>query len=201
MARKEARSLHPGAFVPLARRGSGDHNVPVPQLGGSMHTKTIVAALFAGLFISLAVAVADEKKPAEKPADPTVKEDKDSKTPPRDPSVGGPAADPKTTGAVAGVISLDGKMPELKPLAVDPNNKDRPTCGAEIPIERLLLGPGNVVLNAVVSLNKLPPGEKPPKRTIVLDNHHCRFAPHVQATTAGSTIRVTNNDPGVLHSA
>jgi plastocyanin len=163
-----------------------------------MQTKTIVSVLFAGLFIPLVISVAAD---GEKPADPTAKEDKDSKTPPRDPSVGGPAADPKTTGAVAGIIVLDGKMPEMKPLAVDPNNKDRPTCGAEIPNERLLLGAGNTVLNAVVSLAKLPPGEKAPKRTITLDNSHCRFVPHVQATTAGSTIRVTNHDPGVLHSA
>jgi len=166
-----------------------------------MHTKSIVSVLFAGLFISLAIAMADDKKPADKPADPTVKEDKDSKTPPRDPSVGGPAADPKTTGAVAGVITLDGKAPEPKPVTINPTNADRPTCGAEIPYERLLLGPGNAVQNAVVFLNKLPPGEKPSKRTITLDNNHCRFVPHVQATTAGSTIKVTSSDPGVIHSA
>ena len=117
-----------------------------------------------------------------------------------DPSVGGLPGDPKATGTITGVITLDGKAPELKPIPVAAENKDRPICGGEIPNERLILGPGNVVQNAVVSLAKVPGAPKPANRTLKLDNSHCRFVPHVQAATVGSSLKITSQD-GILHSA
>jgi hypothetical protein len=142
---------------------------------------------------------AEEKVPQEKEATPSKEEAKAEK--PRDPSLGGLPGDPKTTGAITGKVVLKGTPPEMKPLAVPEDNKDRAACGHEVPNERLLLGAGGVIANAVVSFVKSPSAEKPVKRSIVLDNVHCRFVPHVQATTVGSTLKVTTQDAGILHSA
>jgi len=145
------------------------------------------------LSCSPALLIADDPPPAgvEK------KEAKEA----RDPSVGGLTdADSKTTGAIAGKIVFKGKMPEMKPIPIPPEHRDLPTCGKEVPYERHVFGPGNALANVVVSLDKIPGAPKPQKRDIALDNAHCRFVPHVQATTAGSKLKVTSQDP-ILHSA
>jgi len=136
---------------------------------------------------------------AAKPEDPSPNGKKATEA--KDPALGGLEADPKATGAIAGRILLKGKPPETKPHAVPPDHKDRPICGGEVPDERFILGPGSTLSNAVVSLEKVPGAPKPAPRTITLDNVKCRFVPHVQATTTGSTIKITTQDSGVLHSA
>ncbi len=39
---------------------------------------------------------------------------------------------------------------------------------------------------------------KPAPRTVVIDQHNCRYHPHVQAAPAGSTVNILNSDP-LLH--
>ncbi len=142
------------------------------------------------------------EKAAEDRAGERAAPEKQTKTEAPDPSIGGlKNADPKATGAIAGSVVLTGKLPEMKALAVPSDHRDRATCGAEIPYERHIFGPGNAVKNAIVALAKVPGAPKPPPRTISLDNQHCRFVPHVQATTQGSILKITSKDKGVLHSA
>src|SRR5262245_4100851 len=122
---------------------------------------TVTAADGAATKGAVAEGAAPEKDKTEKDAksgavtsDGTPEEGKAKKAP--DPSLGGLPGDSAATGILAGRVVATGKLPELKPNAVPADNKDRTTCGHEIPNERIVLGPGNAVANVIVSLDKVP---------------------------------------------
>ncbi len=117
-----------------------------------------------------------------------------------EPSVGGRTADPRATGAIQGRVILNGTVTPGLSLRLPPDHHDWPACGEEIPDDRVIVGSGNVLPSTVVSLVGVSGAPRPQKRIITLDNLRCRFVPRVQATTAGSTLRITNHDAGVLHS-
>jgi hypothetical protein len=141
-------------------------------------------------------AGAGDEKPAEtaaKAADAVAK---------ANPAIGGLAdADAKATGTIAGVVRWAGDKPKAEAHKVPEDNKDRATCGASIPYERHIIGPGGELANVIVSIEDSKAFPKPKPREIEIANVHCRFAPHVQATTAGSKLHVSSKDEGILHSA
>ncbi len=93
---------------------------------------------------------------------------------------------------VTGLVRYHGPPPAAAPVAT---TKDRAVCGDSVPDESLVAeqgGLGNVVVRIVV------PGAAAPPEAIALDQRRCRFEPHVQAATVGSTIELRNGDP-LLH--
>jgi hypothetical protein len=75
-------------------------------------------------------------------------------------------------------------------------NKDTEKCGTETQIEKVVVGGNKGLANAVVSV----PGAKgaaPAKTKPVLDQHGCKFVPHV-LTMAPGEIEVKNSDD-ILH--
>ena len=83
---------------------------------------------------------------------------------------------------VTGTVTYDGKVPNLKPLAMDAD----PVCAAKhttpVPNEMLVLGAAATRWGtscAVVS--GLPPGKTypPPKDAVVMDQNGCHYNPHV----------------------
>src|SRR4029434_8876112 len=83
------------------------------------------------------------------------------------------------TGAVAqggGTIEADVKYngaPQVEKLKV---NKDTEKCGTEAVVEKVAVGGNKGLANAVVSV----PGAKgTTKAKAVLDQHGCKFVPHV----------------------
>ncbi|MBI4584066.1 MAG: hypothetical protein HY717_08590 [Planctomycetes bacterium] len=152
---------------------------------------------------SLAWALADDQtkkdgggKKEESPA----KEGPEKKGKPNPAAGGDRKADPQATGKITGEVVLKGKLPKLEPLKIKADHRDRAFCGAEVPNERLIVNDKKQVANAVVSLN-IKPAAKAKPRELELTNDKCRFVPHVQATTVGSIIKISNKDEGVLHSA
>jgi plastocyanin len=105
-----------------------------------------------------------------------------------------PPLDP-TKGAVEGKVVLEGDPPVLKPLDVSPSNKDHAACASHVRDDRLLVGKDNAVKDAVISVAGYKPAEKVEPRVITLSNEGCSFVPRIQATTAGSKLKVTNSDP------
>jgi plastocyanin len=68
-------------------------------------------------------------------------------------------------------------------------------CGTEVPDESILVAGGkleNVVVTIEGAAAKTEPG------TITLDQHKCRYVPHVQAAPVGSSLDILNSD-GMLH--
>jgi plastocyanin len=94
-----------------------------------------------------------------------------------------------------------GKVPTLKPLAMDAD----PACAKKhskpVPNEMLVLGGGNTMGNIMVWVSKgLPAGKTwpAPKTPVTLDQKGCVYEPHVQGIMVGQPYRILNSD-GVLH--
>ena len=98
-------------------------------------------------------------------------------------------------GQLTGTVLLSGKYNRPPPLNVV---KSRSFCGLTVPNETLLVGPGGGVRNAVVVMSPLDRAVTVQPGTIVLDNRHCAFTPHVQVASVGSELILKNSDP-ILH--
>ncbi len=104
-------------------------------------------------------------------------------------------------GTVTGTVTYDGKVPTLKPLAMDAD----PACAgkhkAPVPNEMLVLGSGNTMGNILVRVvGGLPEGKTypPPKDPVVMDQNGCMYQPRVFVVHAGQPLKVLNSD-GILH--
>jgi plastocyanin len=104
--------------------------------------------------------------------------------------------------SITGTVTFDGKIPPLKPLAMDAD----PACakkhaGKPVPGEMLVLGSGNTMANIMVYVSKgLPSGKTwpAPKTPVTLDQKGCQYVPHVMGIMVGQPYRILNSD-GVLH--
>jgi len=102
---------------------------------------------------------------------------------------------------VTGTVTYDGKVPTLKPLAMDAD----PACASKhsspVANEMLVLGSGNTMGNIMVSVKSgLPAGKTYPaaKEAFVMDQNGCQYKPHVFGLQVGQELKVLNSD-GVLH--
>ena len=107
-------------------------------------------------------------------------------------AVAGCAA-PALAGDVEGKITYNGAPPKLAPLKT---NRDQKVCGNEIPDESVEVK-GKALENVVVTIEG-PGIQKPAPETIKLDQHECRYHPHVSVAPVGSTVDIINSDP-LLH--
>jgi plastocyanin len=102
---------------------------------------------------------------------------------------------------ITGTVTYDGKIPTLKPLAMDAD----PACAAKhsapVANEALALGSGNTMGNIIVSVKSgLPAGKTYPAPTeaLVMDQSGCQYKPHVFALQVGQPLKILNSD-GILH--
>jgi hypothetical protein len=101
-------------------------------------------------------------------------------------------------GALAGIVRLAGPAPARPPLPVYKNVE---VCGASVPDDRLVIGPGGGLRYAVVTVEGVSGGRRVDRDApLVLDNVGCRFDPHVQVAEVGQTLELRNSDP-ILHNA
>ena len=103
--------------------------------------------------------------------------------------------------SITGTVTFAGKVPNLKPLAMDAD----PVCAKKhakpVPAEMLVLGNGNTMGNIMVWVSKgLPSGKTwpAPKTPVTLDQKGCVYVPHVMGIMVGQQYRILNSD-GVLH--
>jgi plastocyanin len=103
--------------------------------------------------------------------------------------------------SITGTVTFDGKVPPLKPLAMDAD----PACAKKhskpVPAEMLVLGGGNTMGNIIVWVSKgLPAGKTwpAPKDPVVMDQKGCMYVPHAMGIMVGQPYRILNSD-GVLH--
>ena len=94
-------------------------------------------------------------------------------------------------GTIEATVTYNGAA-QVETLKV---NKDTEQCGTEAKIEKVVVGANKGLANAVVSVAGLkgaPTGKK-----AAVDQHGCKFVPHVTAMTPGE-IEIKNSD-GILH--
>jgi plastocyanin len=105
-------------------------------------------------------------------------------------------------GTVTGTVTYEGKVPNLKPIAMDAD----PNCakkheGQPQPSDVLVLGPGNTMANIMVRVvGGLPAGKTWPAPTTpaVMDQKGCHYEPHVFGIQVGQPFKILNSD-GILH--
>src|SRR5438477_6644850 len=101
-----------------------------------------------------------------------------------------------TVGAQGGgTVEVEVKYngaPQVEKLKV---NKDTEKCGTEAAIEKVVVGGNKGLANAVVSVPEAK--GTPTAKKITIDQHGCKFVPHVSATTPGE-IELKNSDD-ILH--
>jgi plastocyanin len=102
---------------------------------------------------------------------------------------------------ITGSVTFAGKVPTLRPIAMDAE----PVCAKKhakpVPAEMLVLGNGNTMGNIMVWVSKgLPAGKTwpAPKTPVVLDQKGCLYVPHVMGIMVGQPYRILNSD-GILH--
>ena len=112
------------------------------------------------------------------------------------------AAATANAGSVTGTVTYDGKVPNLKALAMDADPACKAKHSGAVPSEMLVLGKsGNTMGNILVRVTSgLPAGKTypPPKDPVVMDQNGCIYKPHVFAIQQGQTLKALNSD-GVLH--
>jgi plastocyanin len=102
---------------------------------------------------------------------------------------------------ITGTVTFEGKVPTLRPLAMDAD----PACAKmhpkPAPNPMLILGSGNTMANIMVWVSKgLQAGKAwpVPKTPVVLDQKGCQYVPHVMGIMVGQQYRILNSD-GILH--
>jgi len=100
---------------------------------------------------------------------------------------------------LTGTITYTGKVPTLKPVAMDAD----PGCAAKhttpVMSDVLVLGPGNTMANVMVRVKSGATGAfTAPAKPVVIDQKGCRYDPHVVGVMVGQTLKLKNSD-GLLH--
>jgi hypothetical protein len=104
-------------------------------------------------------------------------------------------------GTITGTVKWSGPMPHLATLPInkDPQICD-PTAEKTRDLERLVVGPNQGVANTIVHLKDITRGKAmdlPPQRRF-LDQHHCRYEPHILLVPANAELQMRSSD-AVLH--
>ena len=102
---------------------------------------------------------------------------------------------------ITGTVTFDGKVPALKPLAMDADPACAKMHAKPAANEMLVLGNGNTMGNILVWVSKGVPAGKTfpaPKNPAVLDQKGCQYLPHVQGIMVGQAYKILNSD-GILH--
>lgn len=103
----------------------------------------------------------------------------------------------KDGATLQGSVKIEGQLPKLPALQI---TKFKEVC-KDVPNETLLVGPGQGLRYAVVTLEGITKGKAVEKEAVhELDNLGCRFVPHVLASSVGQFVVFKNSDP-ILHTA
>lgn len=104
-------------------------------------------------------------------------------------------------GTISGTVTWEGTLPRTPTLNItkDPQICD-PSSRKVKDLERILIGPDRGVANAVVYVSNIYRGKAmslPPERQF-LDQHTCRYEPHILLVPASGTLQMKSSD-ATLH--
>ncbi len=110
-----------------------------------------------------------------------------------------PVVDPATAGAITGVIAFEGEAPAAQPIDM----AEEPTCAdaysGEGPMTEGVLVSGGGLANVFVYVKEgLGMSFPAPPAPVVLDQHNCRYHPHILGLQVGQPLEIRNSD-AVLH--
>ncbi len=104
-------------------------------------------------------------------------------------------------GTISGSVKWSGPVPrQLEfPVTKDPQICD-PDGKKEVSLERLIIGPEDGVANTIVYLKNISAGKAMdlPEQRRHLDQHHCRYIPHILLVPANGELQMKSSD-ATLH--
>ena len=101
-------------------------------------------------------------------------------------------------GSLQGRVTWRGERPPTDAMPVHATGN--PTvCGTTQPFPALTVDATGGVQGAVVWLKDLDHGVAQTVTSVTVDQHQCRYEPHITAMPLGADLRMTNSDPGLLH--
>jgi len=122
-------------------------------------------------------------------------------------SEGGATSEPKakkvsktaagSTGTITGKITFDGAAPEMPDLAARFTEAGAPkdaACTTHEKAEHLIVNGGGVKDVVVRLAVGAAPKGNPPAEPAVIDQHNCRYTPHVLGLVAGQQLAFKNSD-------
>ena len=110
------------------------------------------------------------------------------------------AAGPTGTATVAGSVTYEGEVPNLKPVSMsaDPGCASKHT--GDVPSDVLVLGPNKELANVFVWVSAGLPDATwtAPATAVTIDQNGCMYHPHVAGLMVGQKLTFLNSD-GLLH--
>jgi plastocyanin len=105
--------------------------------------------------------------------------------------------DPRTAGSIAGIVTLDGPPPALKPIDMSASPACVEANPAPLAPPIVVTGDKGGLANVVVYVKDAPANYRypTPPETAVLQQKNCMYEPHVVALMTGQPFEVQNNDP------
>jgi plastocyanin len=104
-------------------------------------------------------------------------------------------------GTATGRVKFEGKKPDLKPLAITPEQSkgccaDGKTVDAKDP--SMVIGEGDGIANVVITVDVDGATVKAPAEPLHIDQKECHFEPHILVAPVGAKVGFLNSD-GVSH--
>ena len=108
-----------------------------------------------------------------------------------------PKVDPSTAGSIAGTVTLDGSLPQLKPIDMSANQACVLANPQPVLPPVVVVGEKGALANVVVYVKSGLGNYRfdVPQETAVLAQKNCMYDPHVMALMTGQPFEVRNNDP------
>ena len=107
------------------------------------------------------------------------------------------AVDPNAA-TIAGLVKFEAAAPKMPPLQMGAD----PYCASQHPTpeadEEVVVGAGGELANVIVYVKNAPAGSYPTPGPTVLDQHGCKYVPHVTVAQVGQPIQIKNSD-ATLH--
>ncbi len=142
--------------------------------------------LLVALMVSLLVLSGCQKEQA-----PTETASSPATTAPAAPAV---KIDPATVGSVSGTVKFTGTPPKAAKIDMSQDPNCAPTASGPSTAETVVVEGGNLA-NVFVYVKEGISGSTPaPAEAATLDQHGCRYHPHVLGVVAGQTIKILNSD-------
>jgi len=105
-----------------------------------------------------------------------------------------PTIDPSTVGTISGMANFMGDAPTMAAIDMSGEGDCAAAYGDDGPTAQSVLVSNGGLANVFVYLSEGVSGGPGPSGPATIDQHNCRYGPHVLGVRAGQDIRITNND-------
>lgn len=111
----------------------------------------------------------------------------------------GPAVPPDSQATVSGVVNFEGEAPEASPIDMSEEASCASAYGEQGPMTQHVVVSDGHLANVFVYVKSDVDRDFPtPSQPVTLDQHHCRYHPHVFGVQTGQDLRILNSD-SLLH--